>query len=184
MKISAFLLVGLLALSACGPASTSTTTAPQGDSPAPNTGIAPAGGPASLYKEVGIDFQFTPGSGNKVGSEVTFTCKVTVLEDGWHLYSARTDGDIGYNPTELILFADESKGIELLGTMAENATAIDHQDPQLGLVREFKEKEVTFTQQLKLTADGATLGGEFAVQYCRDGMCKFGKFPVAWAAKP
>lgn len=183
MKTSAFLLLGLLALSACGPASTPTTTTPA-DSLPQNPVATPVGGPTSLYKEVGIDFQFTPGSGNKTGSEVTFTCKVTVLEDGWHLYSARTDGDIGYNPTELTLFADESKGIELSGTMAENATAIDHQDPQLGLVREFKEKEVIFTQQLKLSADDAVLSGEFAIQYCRDGMCKFGKFPVAWAAKP
>ena len=183
MKTSAFLLLGLLALSACGPASTPTTTTPA-DSLPQNSVAAPLGGPTSLYKEVGIDFQFTPGSGHKAGTEVTFTCKATVLEDGWHLYSARTDGDIGYNPTELTLFADESKGLEKLGDMTESATAVDHQDPQLGLVRDFKEKEVTFTQKLKLTADDAVLSGEFAIQYCRDGMCKFGKFPVAWAAKP
>jgi hypothetical protein len=186
MKLSAFLLVSLLGMGLCACSSDNSvqgTTPPPTENAPQNPGLPVVDDRAGLYKEIDVDLQINPSSALKPGDEVTFTYKVAVLEDGWHLYSARTDGDIGYNPTELTLFADESKGFEKLGDMTENATATEWQDPDLGLIRDFKEKEVTFTQKLKVTAEDAVLVGEFATQYCREGMCKFAKFPVEWALK-
>ena len=73
-----------------------------------------------------------------IGDVVTFTFKGKVNIEGWHLYSARQDGNIAYNPTMLEIFADESKGIKLKGKMSENHKAEEVNDEIMGgFIRSF-----------------------------------------------
>ena len=95
----------------------------------------------------------------KVGDEVTVCFKGKVIADGWHLYSSRKDGADGYNPTELIFFEEDSKGAELVGKMTENKKPRESNDPIMGMVRDFKEKEVTFCQKIKITEKNVDIGG-------------------------
>lgn len=120
-----------------------------------------------------------------VGDVVTFTFKGKINTDGWHLYSARTDGNIAYNPTMLEIFMDESKGIKLKGAMTENHKADEVDDEiMMGLVRSFHEKQVDFTQKLEITGPDVVLVGQLSAQTCTsDGMCKFLKLPIEWRIK-
>jgi thiol:disulfide interchange protein len=120
-----------------------------------------------------------------VGDEVTFTFKGKILVDGWHLYSARKDGNIAYNPTELEIFEDESKGIKHKGNMAENHKADEVDDEIMGgWIRSFHEKQVDFTQKLEITGPDVVLVGQLSAQVCTDaGLCKFLKLPIKWQVK-
>lgn len=187
MKFPALFLAGLLAmgLSACTPAAepaSTTTDTPATAAPAPTPAGGPVfDGPNQMFTEIDVRFSVSPTSGWKVGDVVTLTFATEVMEEGWHLYSALDEGDMAYNPTQLVVFPDETKGFELVGKMTENAKPVERQDAALGgLVREFKEKQVTFTQQAKITDPQAVLASEFHIQYCRDGMCKFAKLPLEW----
>jgi hypothetical protein len=188
MKSSLFFFAALmgLGLTACTPAAEPAQGAPADSAATSAPAPAPAGGPvfegpSQLFKEIDVRFTVSPASGWQVGDVVTLTFAAEVMEEGWHLYSALDEGDMAYNPTQLVVFPDETKGFELVGKMTESAKPIERHDPTLGgLVREFKEKQVTFTQQVKLTAPQAVLASEFHIQYCRDGMCKFAKLPLEW----
>lgn len=135
-----------------------------------------------LYSEVEVAFDYSPKTNLKVGDIVTVQFKAKLLVDGWHLYSSRRDGNTAYQPTELAIFDDESKGIKLSGGMTENRKAQEREDELMGgLIRDFKEHDVTFTQKLKITGKDVVLVGEFAGQYCTEaGMCKFMKAPLEW----
>ncbi len=120
----------------------------------------------------------------KVGDEVTVCFTGKVIADGWHLYSARKDGAIGYNATELIFFEDDTKGAALVGNMTENKKPREVNDEIMGLVRDFKEKEVRFCQKVKITEKNVNIVGEFSAQTCVDpdkgGMCKFLNLDFNW----
>ncbi len=120
-----------------------------------------------------------------VGDIVTFTFKGKVNVEGWHLYSARQDGNTAYNPTLLEIFADESKGIKLKGKMTENHKPEEVDDKLMGgLIRSFHEKQVDFTQKLEITGPDVVLVGQLSAQTCtEEGMCKFLKLPVEWTVK-
>lgn len=182
--LAALLSIGFSGCSADSAAGSTTTesTATNSAAPAPAPAAGPVfEGPSQLFKEIDVRFSASPNSDLAVGSVVTLTFAAEVMEDGWHLYSSNDEGDFAYNPTQLVVFADETKGFELLGNMTENAKPVERQDATLGgLVREFHEKQVAFTQQIKVTAPDATLAAEFHIQYCRDGMCKFAKLPLEW----
>ena len=120
-----------------------------------------------------------------VGDEVTVTFTGKINTKGWHLYSARQDGNISYNPTELFLFDDESKGGGLSGKMTENKKPHSYEDELMGgTIREFKEQEIKFTQKIKITDPDVNLSGEFSAQTCctpeMGGMCKFLKLDWSW----
>ena len=120
----------------------------------------------------------------KVGDEVTLCFKGKILVDGWHLYSARADGDIGYKATSLFFFEEDTKGAELVGNMSENKKPREYDDEIMGLIRDFKEKEVTFCQKIKITSTDVSIEGELSAQTCVDpekgGMCKFLQLPFTW----
>ena len=137
------------------------------------------------YEEVEVSLSTNPVSGIKVCDFVTLNFKAHLLADGWHLYSARRDGKIAYNPTELILFEEECKGVRLCGNMKENKKPGEVFDDIMdGLIRDFKEHEVIFSQRVRITGPDVVLSGEFSGQYCTDaGMCKFMKLPIEWRFK-
>lgn len=124
----------------------------------------------------------------KVGDVVTVCFKGSIQADGWHLYSSNASGNISYNPTELAFFDDETKGAELKGSMTENKKPHEYEDELMGgTIRDFKEREVTFCQKIKITAADVDIVGELAAQICVDpdkgGMCKFLNLPFTWKFK-
>lgn len=128
-------------------------------------------------------------SGLKVGDVVTLRFKTKVVESGWHLYSSsQKNGDdgseIAYRPTQYFPFDDKTKGIKLVGVMAENVKPkSEYDDLMEGTIRKFKESdEVTFSQKFKITEENFTLSGEFVYQICQDdGMCKFPNAIIDWS---
>ena len=136
------------------------------------------------YNELEVLMDYAPKSGWKVGDVVTFQFKARILDHAWHAYSCRQDGKIAYQPTEMFLFADECKGVKLSGKMTENLKPHEREDKIMeGLIRDFKEHEVTFTQKVKITGKEVVLSGEFSIQYCTMGdmgQCKVFKSPLEW----
>lgn len=125
--------------------------------------------------------QFSKTSGYCIDD--VFTAHFTgEVQDGWHLYSARKDGEIMYNPTELVIFEDESAGIALVGKMTENKTPREYEDTLMGgTIRDFKEHKVKFSQKMKFTERNVNVVGELAAQICTDaGICKFLRLPFEW----
>ncbi|HHG83971.1 MAG TPA: hypothetical protein ENJ82_04415, partial [Bacteroidetes bacterium] len=120
-----------------------------------------------------------------IGDVIKVCFKGKINTDGWHLYSSRTDGEISYNPTMLDVFLDESNGVKLKGKMTENKQPREIEDELMGgLIRDFKEHEVTFCQNLEITAANVNVVAEFSAQTCTDaGMCKFLKLPFEWKFK-
>ncbi len=123
-----------------------------------------------------------------VGDEVTLCFTGKVVAPGWHLYSSRTDGEISYKPTEFYIFEEDSEGAELSGNMTENKKPHEFEDELMGgVIRDFKEKEVTFCQKIKITKENVDIEAELAFQFCVDpdqgGMCKFLNLPFEWAFK-
>lgn len=135
------------------------------------------------FKEATVKLAVSPAGPYKVGDIITLTFDAHVVEDGWHLYSARKDGNIAYNATELFIFDEESQGIKLSGSMSENRKPREREDEIMGgTIRDFAEHDVRFTQKLKVTGPKVKLVGEFVYQFCTDaGMCKFPKLPLEWA---
>lgn len=117
-----------------------------------------------------------------VGDVIKACFKGHINTDGWHLYSSRDDGNISYNPTMLEVFPEESSGIELSGKMTEDKKPREKEDELMGgTIRDFAEHEVTFCQDLKITATNVNLVSELAAQTCTDaGMCKFLRLPFEW----
>lgn len=117
-----------------------------------------------------------------VGDVIKVCFKGKVNTDGWHLYSSRDDGNTAYNPTMLEVFDDESTGMKKVGKMSEDKKPRETEDELMGgLIRDFKEHEVTFCQDLKVTSANVSLVAEFSAQTCTDaGMCKFLKLPFEW----
>ena len=120
-----------------------------------------------------------------VGDVVTVCFKGTILVDGWHLYSSSKKGNISYNATELLFFEEDSKGAVVSGNMTENKKPHEYEDELMGgTIRDFKEKEVTFCQKIKITDKDVDVEGELAAQICvapeKGGMCKFLNLPFTW----
>lgn len=138
-----------------------------------------------LTDEAEFSMTISKSSDFCVGDVVKVCFKGKINTDGWHLYSARDDGNISYNPTMLDVFLDESKGIKLKGKMTENKTPREKEDELMGgLIRDFKEHEVTFCQNLEITAENVEVIAELSAQTCTDaGMCKFLKLPFEWRPK-
>jgi thiol:disulfide interchange protein len=135
------------------------------------------------YGEATVKLGVSPAGPYKVGDVITLTFDAHVVQDGWHLYSSRTDGNIAYNATELFIFEDESQGIKKAGAMTENRKPREREDELMGgTIRDFAEHDVKFTQKLKVTSAKVHLVGEFVYQFCTDaGMCKFPKLPFEWS---
>lgn len=185
LGIAAFLLVfmGCASESSEGDAGAVDSSGGAVAAPASAPGAPVFNGRDSRFSEVSVELGVNPASGYKDGDEVTLTFKARVEVDGWHLYSARRDGEIAYNPTELIVYEDETKGVSKVGDMVEDKVAKERMDDLLdGLVRDFSEKEVVFTQKVKVEGEAPVLVGELSFQYCNpEGACKFAKLPVEWA---
>ena len=135
-----------------------------------------------LTNEAEISLSLSKTKDICVGDVITLNFKGKVNIEGWHLYSAREDGEISYNATMLDIFADESKGAKKKGKMTENKKADEFEDELLGgLIRQFHEKEVIFSQKIEITSKDVNLVAELSAQTCTsEGMCKFLKLPFEW----
>lgn len=135
-----------------------------------------------LTNEAEFSLSLSKSKGICVGDVITLTFKGKINVEGWHLYSARTDGEISYNPTMLDVFDDESKGAKKKGKMSENKKPDEREDDILGgIIRDFHEKEVIFTQKIEITSKDVHIVAELSAQTCTsEGMCKFLKLPFEW----
>ena len=120
----------------------------------------------------------------KVGEEIKLTFTAQVQEAGWHLYSAQPSEEFAYMPTEFYLDPDNSKDVELAGSMNEIMTPKEEQDEVMGTIRFFEENKVAFSQGFKLTGKNPRLVGEIYGQVCLDpeqgGKCIPLRVPVKW----
>lgn len=130
-----------------------------------------------------VDFSISlKGAKNlRVGSTFTVCFKGTIQDAKWHLYSSNTEGDLAYRPTALILDAEKAVGVELKGAMREDKVPTEQVDEIMqALLRQFDDHEVTFCQDIRITAADARLEANLEVQICCDGMCKFYSIPWSW----
>jgi hypothetical protein len=138
-----------------------------------------------MFSEIDVELKYGPKRTPIIGDEITMAFVVQVKDPKWHLYSARKDGKIAYNPTVLELFPEECKGMELVGDMSEDRPIKEYEDKLLGgTIREMDNVKVTFSQRFKITGPEVTISGQFSGQYCNPGgACKFFKFPLEWNIK-
>lgn len=187
-----FPFVLLLALLAGCSVSTSTgeeTTSPGTDTPAevstPTTGNS---GPQLDYStslETEWTVELSQKEGYKVGDNFTIHFQAKVIDPNWHIYSSIPSEEMAYTPTEFALFEDEAADIEKVGGMTENVAPKEEFDEIMeGTVRYFTEKEVTFSQEFKISGPNPVISGEVFGQICLDpeagGQCKPLRLPFSY----
>ena len=120
----------------------------------------------------------------KIGAEFTLSFTAQVQESGWHLYSAQPSEEFAYMPTEFYLDFDNTKDVELAGSMKEIMTPKEELDEVMGTIRFFEEDKVAFSQGFRLTGKNPQLVGEIYGQVCLDpekgGKCIPLRVPVIW----
>ncbi|MCB9231362.1 MAG: thioredoxin family protein [Bacteroidia bacterium] len=125
----------------------------------------------------------------KVGDIFTVTFSGHVKEDRWHIYSAKpAPGGMGYSATEFKIFAKETKGLVKSGSMRDKNVATAYWDDIMeDTVRYFKQHDVSFSQDFKITCATVELEGAFGYQICVDpesgGQCRFPSLPFTWKFK-
>ena len=109
-------------------------------------------------------------SSKKVSSGVyDIICKATI-DDNWHLYDAKLPAG-GPIPTTFNLDEDEASGIELVGEFKATTTATSEYSEAFEIDLKYFKSEVTFVQQVKLTAPKGKLVGYVEFMACTGGQC-------------
>lgn len=102
---------------------------------------------------------------NETEAELLFTAQ---LEEGWHLYSQRTDPN---GPIGISFEFNKSGDYELVGGVREPNPHEAYDEDFKCTVRSFSGK-VVFRQKVKrLTEKNFTVTGTFSYQLCNDGSC-------------
>ena len=100
--------------------------------------------------------------------EVELTFKATI-QDGWHVYSQHL-AEGGPVPTSFS-FEKDSLRFTLIDSLIE-PTSLEEYDPNFEMELRFFNKEVAFTQKVKLlSSDTFTLKGSLEFMVCNDKMC-------------
>lgn len=89
------------------------------------------------------------------------------LQEGWHLYSQYVDNEVGPVPTSFSF--QSSDFYELNGKVVE-PKPIQKYDETFGANLDFFEKEVVFTQKIKVNKT-AVLEGSVVFMVCNETMC-------------
>lgn len=121
---------------------------------------------AQLVEPVKWNVTIDPLSAGK-GEIVQIKFKASI-DDGWHLYSTKLPDD---GPISTSFNFDESKGIELVGTVESSKEPIVTFDNSFQMDLEFYEDEVVFTQSIKVLDDGALIKGYAEFMACDDERC-------------
>lgn len=92
-----------------------------------------------------------------------------------HLYSAQSapEDPMVIGPQSPYIELDNKSGVELVGDLIEEGTAIKAYDPIFELDVVYYENEVTLKQKVKLTADVEEVLGYFQAQLCDDQACVY-----------
>lgn len=97
--------------------------------------------------------------------EVKIHCK---LDEGWHLWSMDPGGDGMLVPPSFTF--DKNKDIELIGSVKESGKRIDKEFPGTDGITHFYEKEVHYTQKIKVK-NNTILKGNVNYQTCDHVQC-------------
>lgn len=112
--------------------------------------------------EWNIDLKKT---GDKTG-QIVMTASIL---DGWHMYSYDVDPSVG--PTPLSITFSTLKGVEPVGGLKANKTAISKYDEMFDAQLSWWTGSVTVTQDLKFTGDSYTIDGYVTSSACNDENC-------------
>jgi thiol:disulfide interchange protein len=104
----------------------------------------------------------------KVGDVVTLSYSCTIKE-GFHLYSSQQPSKAAL-PLEFIL-DKEVKGVELVGKVIDGPGKKTEHDDVFDADISFYEKNASFSQKVKITAENPTIGGHLRYQVCDENMC-------------
>ena len=102
--------------------------------------------------------------------ELLFTA---VLDDTWFIYSSENELETGPVPAEFTF--EPSDGYELVGDIVPVDFKVKYDEVFKGNVN-YKDKEATFKQKVKILRDNPIIRGEYYYQVCTtvDGMCVLG----------
>ena len=107
-----------------------------------------------------------------IGDEVELFFTAT-LDDTWFIYSSDNDLEMGPVPAEFTFESNAS--YELVGDIVPVDFKQKYDEVFKGKVN-YKDKEATFKQKVKILKDNAVIRGEYYYQVCTtvDGMCVLG----------
>ncbi|MFV0593007.1 MAG: cytochrome c biogenesis protein CcdA [Draconibacterium sp.] len=107
-------------------------------------------------------------SQNKV-SETEYDLVLTAkIDEGWHLYATKLPEG---GPIQTTFYFENLENAELAGEITASKEAIDKFDQSFQLDVKYYEKEVSFTQRVKVSADNATVSGYVEFMSCNDETC-------------
>ncbi len=121
-------------------------------------------GIAQVYDPV--DFSFTVK--RLPNNEAELQMRATI-EEGWHVYSLIIPKESMVLPTEISF--EKSPNYQLIGAVKE-PKPINEYDKNAGEKLRFHEKEVTFTQRIRIISEkDFSVKGELSFMVCNDKMC-------------
>lgn len=98
-------------------------------------------------------------------AQLSFTA---TIDEHWHVYSTQIEDGIGPVPT--MFDFQKVEGAKLVGNIAEPKPHKEY-DPNFEMELLWFEKQVTFTQMVKLTGPKSTISGELTYMTCDDSKC-------------
>jgi thiol:disulfide interchange protein DsbD len=119
-------------------------------------------------QEQHVKFKFTTQKVSECEYDLKFNA---TIDEGWHMYSLKKEGEDGPNPTTFVF--TKSKDYELVGPPKEGKTLNEYDKQFLMTVHYFKHTAV-FTQRIKLKSDKKiTIKGKSEYQACTEEQCVF-----------
>jgi len=107
-------------------------------------------------------------SQNKV-SETEYDLVLTAkIEEGWHLYGTKLPEG---GPIQTSFYFENLENAELSGEIKADKEVIEMFDPSFQLDVTYYEKEVTFTQRVKVSGSSGTVSGYVEFMSCNDETC-------------
>lgn len=124
--------------------------------------------------------EVVPASGWKVGDVVTVHFYATI-QAPWHMYSVKPypAGKYGPLPASYNHFADQSKGIQPLGTLQEEGQPHKEYDDIFEVDTWYFSGSAHYYQQFKVTAADVVVKGRIETQVCKEGTCIPKKHEIA-----
>ncbi len=112
-----------------------------------------------------VTWSFSQNKISETEYDLLFTAKI---DEGWHLYGTELpDG----GPIQTSFYFENLDNAELSGEIKADKEVIEKFDPSFQLDVTYYEKEVTFTQRIKVTGGSGTVSGYVEFMSCNDETC-------------
>jgi thiol:disulfide interchange protein len=126
---------------------------------------------SDLQESTGIldPIQWSFSSTKLNDTEYLITAKASI-QDHWHVYSSVLESDDGPIPTKFML--EDSVKAEFFGDISEKGEKKREYDPNFLMNLDFYEKEVVFSQKIKLESkETSIVKGEIKFMTCNESTC-------------